>query len=77
MTPRDVFGIIVRTVGLGFVAYSFEYLQAPLGMALYPAAADASLSTYMVYGVIYFLIGAYLLRGAPHLVRFAYPPDRP
>ncbi|HEX5702180.1 MAG TPA: hypothetical protein VFX97_03075 [Pyrinomonadaceae bacterium] len=37
--------------------------------------ADSTVNYYLVVGVLYCGAGVYLLRGAPHIVRFAYPQE--
>ncbi len=63
MTPRDVFGIVVRSAGL-FVLVSWIYTLLGAGVTgAYPLLAQALVS---------FFVGVYLLRGAPLLMDMAY-----
>jgi hypothetical protein len=84
MTPKDIFGIVVRVAGLFMLRLAlwlfYDY------MAWYyhiPASAYAASTNvvdpkiYMIWGVAYLAIGVYLLSGAPHLLRFSYPDAEP
>ena len=77
MKPSDVFGICVRVIGLfGFLG-GMAYIIASLCMALWGQAEYRGFQTgqYFVYGIFFGGTGLYFLRGAPFLVRFAYPPE--
>jgi hypothetical protein len=71
MKSKDIFGIVVRVVGL-------LALLSGLGGA-YAAFSVFSfgrlLLRALLYGIPYLAVSLYLLRGAPHLVRFAYPDE--
>ncbi|MEW6074472.1 MAG: hypothetical protein AB1726_17990 [Planctomycetota bacterium] len=70
MDPRDVFGIIVRTIGL-LLLLSWAPL---LVLSVFARDGRGVLVSFVVWA-----LGAYLLRGAPYLLAFAYPgqsPDR-
>jgi hypothetical protein len=73
MTPKTIFGLIVRTFGLLCVAYGIYTL-------LYGACTLFGLLEYrmnplafLVTGIARLAAGLYLLRGAPRLVNFSYP----
>ena len=72
MTPRDIFGIILRTFGLALFLWGILYLYSPIGMLAYPEENDGSALGYLLYGGACILISLYFLRGAPHILRFAY-----
>ncbi len=75
MEPRDIFGIIIRTFGLSLFIYAIWYLVYGVAtIAGLPEDAPGYLISYFITGGTYFVIGLYLLRGAPFLIRFAYPP---
>ena len=64
MTPRDVFGIVLRSTGLlGLIYWAFIFVGALV-------TADGTL---MVTSFIVSACAGYLLRGAPLLLEFAYP----
>lgn len=79
MKPRECFGIIVRTIGLLLLIYGvFEAVSALF------IVVDKSYTKphsqphiYMIYSTIFNLLSLYLLRGAPHLMRFCYPENPP
>ena len=77
MTARDCFGLVIRTVGLASILWGLQYLYSPIGVLLNPEPSDSSILYYLAYGVAYVLFGMYFVRGAPHLLRFAYPPEKP
>lgn len=64
MTPRDIFGIVVRTAGL---------LSVMWGLSALAVSATAYGQGAAVAGLISVVVGLYLLRGAPHLLDYAYP----
>ena len=67
MTPRDVFGIILRTIGLiGLFYWSFMFISA---------LATANGSLFFLSFVVSAVSG-YLLKGAPILLEFSYPSSR-
>lgn len=67
MTPRDIFGIVVRTIGL------LTLLSGVYAFGL-GASVNADVPGIAVLGP--FIVGVYLLRGAPHLLDVAYPPKK-
>ena len=65
MKSSDLFALAVRIVGLVSLLYM-------IGSAL--MLFGASIPFFLVLKeVIWLLVSLYLLRGAPHVVRFAYP----
>jgi hypothetical protein len=65
MKSSDLFALAVRIVGLVSLLYM-------IGSALMLFGASIPLFL-VVKEVVWLLVSIYLLRGAPHLVRFAYP----
>jgi hypothetical protein len=65
MKPRDVFALIVRIAGLVSLLYILgsSFLLAGFGLP-WP---------FMLRAVVWLVGSIWLLRGAPQLVRFAYP----
>jgi hypothetical protein len=77
MKPQDIFGIIVRTLGLSLLFYALWYLAYGLASVAGYEAGDASdLRAYFLTGGIQLFAGFYLLRGAPGLMNIAYPASR-
>ena len=79
MKPQDCFGVVIRSVGFLVV---FAGILIPVGgIVVYPhiaRLADPDSPTtapawpFLVAALLVLLLGSYLLRGAPLLVRFAY-----
>ena len=78
MRPSEGFGIVIRTIGLLFVLAGVTYGVTVVILVL------GSQSTHGGYGVVahslcfvlFGAVGLYFLRGAPHIVRFAYPETK-
>lgn len=74
MTPRDCFGVVVRTVGLLTLLFGFYDLLCSVYILLTPGRHhNAAFPVYSVYGLIFIVVSLFLLRGAPRLVQFCYP----
>jgi hypothetical protein len=71
MKPSDVFGIVVRTVGLLLVLAAAASLFVAILGAL--DGGQHSAAGLAASGFPTLLVGLWLLRGAPLLVWFAYP----
>jgi hypothetical protein len=74
MGAKDWFTLALRVVGVVLLLYGlrdlFEHLLYRLGYSNWP---EVSPLYYIVTGVVQLFAGLYLVRGAPALVRFAYP----
>ncbi len=76
MKAKEIFGLILRVVGLFGLLYGGFYLLSCLYILTgSPAREGFGLRQYFLAGVVYVLVGLYFLRGAPHLLRFAYGQD--
>ena len=78
MKPKDVFGIIVRLLGLISLGYGLQYLLSWTFMTLRQSASPAQGwggPDYLIIGLIYIPLGLFLLRGAPYVINFAYPRE--
>lgn len=77
MKPKDIFGLIVRLVGLIFVYESAEKLPLALS-ATFPGFRSVSgigfLSALFMVGWP-LAVAYWLLRGAPPVSRLAYPDE--
>ncbi len=73
MKPSDVFGIVVRTVGLLITLTALW----SIGWALLSLAGGGpgNAAGLLIFGIPELLIGLWLLRGAKPLVRFAFPEE--
>ena len=77
MKVEDWFRLAVRSAGLVVLLYGLrdlvDHLLYRLGYFSFP---ETSPRYYVVMGLVQFFAGLYLLRGAPLLVRFAFPDSR-
>jgi len=79
MTPRDCFGVVVRTIGLLVLLLGIYYAITAAYLLIasdYPRP-HSPVTTYLFYGALMIAISLYLLRGASHLIRFCYPVPPP
>jgi len=67
MKPRDAFGLAVRIAGLVSLLYVLAGTVLLIGFGM-PWQVLAKT-------IVWLLASAWLLRGAPQLVRFAYPEE--
>ena len=76
MRAKEWFELALRVVGVVVLLYGVGYLLDSslfrLGYFSYP---DTTSGYYLIVGIAYTVVGLYLLRGAPHLVSFAYPSE--
>ena len=76
MKPAQVFGIIVRLFGLSFFIYSLWYLVYGVATLLGLPEQHSGARVYcFINGVTFLVLSLYLLRGAPHILRFCYPDE--
>ena len=72
MKPEEVFGIIVRTIGLlMLIPASLSAAYGLLGLLM---GGPAQTIVTLVFSVPAVLVGLWMVRGAESLVEFAYPP---
>jgi hypothetical protein len=73
---KDWFALALRIFGVVSIAYGFRDLLDALFLSLgYFNSLETNSKYYEIWGLIYIAIGAYLLRGAPLLLNFAYPDE--
>jgi preprotein translocase subunit SecF len=72
MRPSEIFGLIIRVFGLVLLSFSLWFLVAAL-FVLVGVKGPHNFSSYFFAGIVTAIFSTYLLRGAPHLVRFSYP----
>ena len=76
MKAKEIFGLILRVVGLFGLLYGGFYLLSCLYILTgFPEREGFGFRQYFLAGVVYVLVGLYFLRGAPHLFRIAYGQD--
>lgn len=85
MKAKHIFGVLVRLVGLLTVIVglyqSLELFDIPIGIILGDTRTFdfSQWKTYFAqvgwHSLLWLLLGLYLLRGAPHVIRFAYRDD--
>ena len=76
MKPRDIFGVIVRAVGLCCIGYGLPYATSflyALGRRN-TVNGDAGMD-FFVFAVLYAAVGLILMRQAERVVEFAYPSE--
>ncbi len=76
MTPRDIFGVLIRFVGLVLILYGIRALVVFLALPSGVDAADGGSGVRLASLALVLLalvIGAYLLGGAPSVMRYSYP----
>jgi hypothetical protein len=76
MRPVEVFGIVVRVFGLLLLIYALWYLVYGISVlsGLSEEAGGYRIS-YFISGIMFLVLALYLLRGAPHILRFSYPEN--
>jgi len=73
MQPSDVFGIVVRVLGLTLTVYSLWSLITNIAISLSVPGVDGITVWFVVTAIVGIVVGLYFLRGAPRLLRFSYP----
>jgi len=76
MKPRDCFGVVIRTLGVLTPVGCALYIYSTIVAFVAPPPNSSPAYQYIIVAVVLLIVGLYLLRGAPHLMRFAYPPDK-
>ena len=75
MNAKQAFGFVVRVLGLFGVLWGCSYLVSVVYFLMGSHPEGYTLYHYVVASVVTLALGIYFLRGAPHIVRFAYPDD--
>jgi hypothetical protein len=73
MKPSDIFGIVVRTVGLIMLLAGLWTIGYALLILL--GGGPGGTAGLLITGVPELLVGLWLLRGAKPLVQFAFPEE--
>jgi hypothetical protein len=70
---EELFALALRIIGVLLLFYGLHgLLDAGLFQLGYFTYQDSSVGYYLISGLFYSVVGLYLLRGAPGIVRFAY-----
>jgi len=76
MTPKEIFGILVRFVGLLSVLYGVKalvlFFEVESAVEAVGDGSGAKLASLAV-ALLALVIGAYLLGGAPSVMSYSYP----
>ncbi len=73
MKPRDCFGVVIRSIGVLVLLVSGLYLYSTFVALIAPETPRAPPPPrYFFVFALTLVTGLYFLRGAPHLMRFAY-----
>jgi hypothetical protein len=75
MRPPEMFGIVVRVFGLAISLYSLWLLLSTIALSLEGLGEGTAWFAFMEIAAL--VVGIYLLRGAPIVVRFSYPHEKP
>jgi hypothetical protein len=68
MKPAELFGVAIRTIGLISIIYM-------IGSSTILFGGRMSFG-FWLREILWLALSLYLLRGAPHVVRFAYPDSQ-
>ena len=70
---------MIRSLGIltlvGCILYVYSTIITLLSPDS-PTSKETPASHYLIAAVVLLVAGLYLLRGAPHLMRFAYPKEK-
>ena len=76
MKARDLFGVVVRVLGLILVLYAIWNLSfaAAITVSLLRGTShDSDMGAYYTFGIPAFIVGLMLIRFGRQIVRFGYP----
>jgi hypothetical protein len=77
MRPRDLFGVVVRTIGLGFVAAALlDAVGAGMRLMGLPGHSNYAMDAILFSLVSYAGLGVLFLASADFIVRIVYGRDR-
>ena len=76
MRPDEWFALALRVIGAVVLLYGLGYLfDGALFRLNYFNYPETTPRYYAIAGFAYIIVATYLLRGAPQIVNFAYPPE--
>jgi len=79
MKARDIFGLVVRVIGMFALLFSLWYLAFAIAFSsglLHDTTQDTATAAYYTFGIPAFIVGIVLLRFGRQIVRFSYPKDK-
>lgn len=77
MKAKDLFGLLIRVVGLAGVIWGLFYVISAVYCFTGGQPAEGfTANDYLLAGIVTLVLGIYFLRGAPHVLRFAYPEPK-
>ena len=76
MESKNYFSLALRIIGFLTLAHGLRDLLDYALILLNYTTTHSSFGYYLILGLLYSIVGLYLLRGAPLIVRFAYLPGR-
>jgi len=78
MSPRESFGVAIRIIGLIISIIALLYFLSAVLIILVPNYKPHTSPAwhYLLSGGVGLALGLYLLRGASHVMRFAYPQEK-
>jgi hypothetical protein len=71
MNASEIFGLIIRCIGLGLILMGINHIYRALIMLVQVISITSF--TPLLFGIPMLLLGAWFLRGAPQLMSFSYP----
>ena len=78
MSPKEIFGLVIRVLGLLLSILGVWYLISTVSALVSPETPGTNpFHEYLIWALIFLAAGLYFLRGAPHIIRFSYPEPRP
>lgn len=78
MKPRDLFGVLVRFAGLGFIIFAmFDFYYVVVKSLGLSTASRVPIGEDIRGTMFYLVLGLILLLGAKLVVRLVYGPDAP
>ena len=79
MKARDLFGVLIRVLGMILVLYAIWNLSFAVAFSislLHGTSHDSDMSAYYIFGVPALVVGIGLLRFGRQIVRFSYPTNK-
>jgi len=76
MESKNYFSLALRIIGFLALGHGLRDLVEFALLLLNYTDTHSSFGYYLILGSLYSVVGIYLLRGAPLIVRFAYPSSR-